>query len=117
MSPDGTLVPQPTPEDFPEFVSIPVRVAQHAAAWPDRRAAVCEGRTRTWAEFDRRANRIARALSGMGKQGDAREALRPLAEATPPVEEARDLLHELDAKQKSSPRRAAPGKVAMAHRK
>ena len=66
MSPDGTLVPQPTPEDFPEFVSIPVRVAQHAVAWPDRRAAVCEGTTRTWAEFDRRVNRVARALSGMG---------------------------------------------------
>ena len=66
MSPDGILVPQPTPEDFAEFVSIPVRVAHHAAAWPDRRAVVCEGKTRTWGAFDRRVNRIARALAGMG---------------------------------------------------
>jgi acyl-CoA synthetase (AMP-forming)/AMP-acid ligase II len=66
MSADGTLVPQPTPADFVEFVSIPVRVAQHAAAWPDKRAVVCEGKTRTWAEFDRRASRIARALAGLG---------------------------------------------------
>ena len=66
MSADGTLVPQPTPEDFAEFVSIPVRVARHAAAWPDKRAVVCEGKARSWAEFDRRASRIARALAGMG---------------------------------------------------
>jgi long-chain acyl-CoA synthetase len=66
MSPDTVLVPQPTEDDFPEFLSIPVRVARHAAAFPDKRAVLCEGTTRTWAEFDRRVNRIARALAGMG---------------------------------------------------
>src|SRR5215510_4411597 len=66
MSPDSLLVPQPTREEFPEFVSIPLRVARNAKAWPDKRAVVCEGKTRNWAEFDRRVNRIARALAGMG---------------------------------------------------
>jgi len=70
MSPDalpsGLLVPQPTLEDFPEFVSIPIRIAQHAKAFPDMRAVVCEGKTRTWREFDRRLNKIARTLAGMG---------------------------------------------------
>src|SRR5215468_4515110 len=66
MSPDSLLVPQPTREEFPEFVSIPLRVARNAAAWPDRRAVVCEGRSRTWAAFDRRINQIARSLAGIG---------------------------------------------------
>jgi len=66
MSPDTALVPQPTLDEFPEFVSIPIRLARNAAAWPDKRAVVCEGRTRTWGEFDRRINRIARALAAMG---------------------------------------------------
>ncbi len=64
--PDALLVPQPTLEDFPDFVSIPVRVARHAAAFPDKRAVVCEGKVRTWHEFDRRVNKIARTLAGMG---------------------------------------------------
>jgi acyl-CoA synthetase (AMP-forming)/AMP-acid ligase II len=66
MSPDTVLVPQPTQDDFPEFLSIPVRIARHAASFPGKRAVVCEGRTRTWAEFDRRVSRIARSLAGMG---------------------------------------------------
>ena len=66
MNPDQLLVPQPTQADFPEFLSIPVRVARHAASFPDKRAVVCEGTTRTWGAFDRRANRIARSLAGMG---------------------------------------------------
>ena len=33
---------------------------------PDKRAVVCEGKARTWREFDRRINRIARTLAGMG---------------------------------------------------
>jgi len=70
MSPDalpgGLLVPQPTLEDFPDFVSIPIRIAHHAKAFPDKRAVVCEGETRTWREFDRRVNRIARTLAGLG---------------------------------------------------
>ncbi len=64
--PDTALVPQPTESEFPEFVSIPIRIGRHAAAFPDKRAVVCEGRTRTWAEFDRRVNRVARRLAGMG---------------------------------------------------
>src|SRR5262245_66533141 len=66
MSPDSLLVPQPTREEFPEFVSIPLRVARNAEAWPDKRAVVCDGKSRTWAAFDRRVNQIARALAGMG---------------------------------------------------
>src|SRR5262249_15744941 len=63
MSPPDTmagLVPQPTEAEFPEFVSIPVRLAQHAKAFPEKRAVVCEGKTRTWAEFDKRVNKVAR---------------------------------------------------------
>jgi acyl-CoA synthetase (AMP-forming)/AMP-acid ligase II len=69
MSPPDTvagLVPQPTEAEFPEFVSIPVRVARHAKAFPNQRAVVCEGKTRSWAEFDRRVNKIARTLAGIG---------------------------------------------------
>jgi acyl-CoA synthetase (AMP-forming)/AMP-acid ligase II len=66
MSPDTVLVPQPTREEFPDFVSIPVRVAHNAEAWPDKRAVVCEDKMRSWRDFDRRINQIARALAGMG---------------------------------------------------
>jgi len=66
MSPETLLVPQPTLSDFPEFVSIPIRVARNARAWPDKRAVMCEGKARTWREFDKRINRIARSLAGMG---------------------------------------------------
>src|SRR5215510_14565864 len=64
--PGDLLVPQPTLAEFPDFVSIPIRIAPHARMFPDRRAVVCEGRTRTWREFDRRLNKIARTLAGMG---------------------------------------------------
>ncbi|CAN5860627.1 class I adenylate-forming enzyme family protein [soil metagenome] len=66
MSPDTVSVPQPTLDDFPEFISIPIRVAHNARARPDALAAMCEGKTRTWREFDRRINKIARTLSAMG---------------------------------------------------
>jgi long-chain acyl-CoA synthetase len=66
MSLDTLLVPQPTLSDFPEFVSIPIRVARNAQAWPDKRAVMCEGKVRTWREFDKRINQIARTLAGMG---------------------------------------------------
>jgi long-chain acyl-CoA synthetase len=66
MSPDTALVPQPTQSEFPEFLSIPVRIAQHAKAFPTKRAVVCEGGTRLWGDFDKRLNRIARTLAGMG---------------------------------------------------
>src|SRR6201999_3802376 len=63
--PDALLVPQPSLEDFPEFVSIPIRIGRHANQWPDKRAVVCEGKTRTWRAFDHRINKIARTLAGM----------------------------------------------------
>jgi acyl-CoA synthetase (AMP-forming)/AMP-acid ligase II len=66
MSPDTALVPQPTPSEFPEFLSLPVRIARNAQAFPGKRAVVCDGKARLWGDFDRRLNRIARALAGMG---------------------------------------------------
>jgi acyl-CoA synthetase (AMP-forming)/AMP-acid ligase II len=65
-APDAGWVPQPTLDEFPEFVSIPIRIARNAAAWPDKRAVLCEDKARTWRDFDRRINRIARTLAGMG---------------------------------------------------
>src|SRR5258708_8666883 len=65
MSPDTALVPQPTLDDFPDFVSIPVRVARNATAYPEKIAVMCEGNTRTWRAFGKRINRIARSLSTM----------------------------------------------------
>ena len=71
MSPDQLLVPQPTEADFSEFLSIPVRVARNAALFPDKPAVTCEGATRSWGDFDRRVNKVARSLAGMGVgQGD-----------------------------------------------
>ena len=64
--PDALLVPQPTADEFPEFISIPIRIARHARAFPGKRAVVCEGKARTWAEFDKRVNKVARTLAGMG---------------------------------------------------
>ena len=71
MSPDSVLVPQPTLDDFPEFVSIPRRVAENARVWPDKRAVVCDGKTLSWRDFDRRVDKVAHALAGMGvSRGD-----------------------------------------------
>jgi long-chain acyl-CoA synthetase len=66
MGAEQPLVPQPTEADFPEFLSIPVRIARNAALFPDKAAVKCEGATRSWRDFDRRVNRIARTLAGMG---------------------------------------------------
>src|SRR5580704_972403 len=66
MSPDTALVPQPTLDDFPDFMSIPVRVARNAKAYPEKIAVMCEGKTRTWRAFDKRIKKIARSLSTMG---------------------------------------------------
>ncbi len=66
MGAEQPLVPQPTESDFPEFLSIPVRIARNAALFPDKAAVKCEGTTRSWRDFDRRVNRIARSLAGMG---------------------------------------------------
>ncbi len=62
----ATLVPQPTVEEFPDFVSIPVRIAGHARAFPAKRAVVCEHKSRSWGEFDKRINKVARSLGNMG---------------------------------------------------
>ncbi|SKA22561.1 Acyl-CoA synthetase (AMP-forming)/AMP-acid ligase II [Enhydrobacter aerosaccus] len=66
MSADQPLVPQPTEREFPEFVSIPVRVARNAKLYPDKIVVQCQGEARTWHDFDRRVNKIARTLAGMG---------------------------------------------------
>ena len=66
MGAEQPLVPQPTEADFPEFLSIPVRIARNAALFPDKAAVSCEGATRSWRDFDRRVNQIARRLAGMG---------------------------------------------------
>ena len=65
-SPDPLLIPQPTEADFPEFVSIPIRIAHNAKLLPDKAAAVCDGEVRSWRAFDRRVNKVARTLAGMG---------------------------------------------------
>ncbi|WIM13172.1 class I adenylate-forming enzyme family protein [Enhydrobacter sp.] len=65
-SPADLLVPQPTAADFPEFVSIPVRVARNAARWPDKTAVKCGDERRSWRDFDRRVDKVACALTGMG---------------------------------------------------
>ena len=65
-APSDLLVPQPTVEDFPEFVSIPIRVAQNATRFPDKAAVMCGGEVRSWRDFDRRIDKVARTLAGMG---------------------------------------------------
>jgi long-chain acyl-CoA synthetase len=71
MSPDqiaspDLLVPQPTEEEFPDFVSIPIRVAQNAKLSPQKAAVKCDDKVRSWLDFDRRINKVARTLAGMG---------------------------------------------------
>jgi bile acid-coenzyme A ligase len=52
-------------------ISIGARLSELAKERPDRPAITDEHRTVTWAELDRRTNRIARALESLGvKQGD-----------------------------------------------
>jgi len=62
---DTLLIPQPTQEDFPEFVSIPIRIARNAKLFPDKPAVLCEGEVCSWRDFDRRVNKVARTLAGM----------------------------------------------------
>ncbi|MBS0222794.1 MAG: AMP-binding protein [Proteobacteria bacterium] len=71
MSPDQTaspasLIPQPTEADFPEFVSIPIRVAHNARHFPNKIAVKCGDEVRSWHDFDRRINKVARTLATMG---------------------------------------------------
>jgi bile acid-coenzyme A ligase len=54
-----------------DVVSLGVRLSELAAERPDRPAITDEARTLTWAELDRRTNRIARGLEKAGvKPGD-----------------------------------------------
>jgi acyl-CoA synthetase (AMP-forming)/AMP-acid ligase II len=64
-----------------KFESIPHAMARNARAHPDRRLLLCEGRSVTWGEFDRRVNRVANALLAMGLQ--KRDKVAVLASTCP----------------------------------
>jgi long-chain acyl-CoA synthetase len=66
MGPDQPIVPQPAPEDSTAFVAIPTYLARHAARFPDQPAVKCDDVVRSWKAFDRRLNKIAHTLAGMG---------------------------------------------------
>jgi bile acid-coenzyme A ligase len=54
-----------------DLVSLGARLTEHATARPDRLAVVDHERAITWAELDRRTNRLARGLERLGvKPGD-----------------------------------------------
>jgi acyl-CoA synthetase (AMP-forming)/AMP-acid ligase II len=62
---------RPDVADLPPFVATPDMIRETAASAPDRIAVKCEGRALTWAAFDRRMNRVARALAASGlRKGD-----------------------------------------------
>ena len=52
--------------DSPPFVATPDMIRGTALSAPDRIAVKCEGRAITWGDFDRRMNRVARALMASG---------------------------------------------------
>jgi len=61
-----------------KFEAIPDAVARHAAARPDKRLLLCEGRAMSWGEFDARVNKVANALRALGLgQGDKVAVLAP----------------------------------------
>ena len=66
MGPHLPIVPQPALEDSTAFVAIPTCLARHAARFPDQPAVKCDGVVRSWKAFDRRLNKIAHSLAGMG---------------------------------------------------
>jgi long-chain acyl-CoA synthetase len=74
MSPDHAMatapvVPQPEVPGLPPFVPLPHYIARHARETPSKIAVKCDGQQRTWAEFDKRLNKIARsfATKGLGR--------------------------------------------------
>jgi long-chain acyl-CoA synthetase len=77
MSPDRFEYIKPSlTEDLPPFEATPDMIAEHARLRPDQVAVSCEGRSVTWGAFDRRLNRIARALAAQGiVKGDKIAAL------------------------------------------
>jgi long-chain acyl-CoA synthetase len=60
------VVPQPEVAGMPPFEALPHVLAVHARQRPDDLVASCDGVTRTWGEFDRRLNRIARGMATLG---------------------------------------------------
>ena len=64
--PREPMVPQPEWEESEGFIAIPNYLARHAARAPAQPAVKCDGVVRTWGDFDRRLNKIARTLAGMG---------------------------------------------------
>jgi non-ribosomal peptide synthetase component F len=72
--PEPRLFVSPSPLEAPDtgvFRPIPDLVADWAARQPNKIAVVCDEVRLTWAEFDRRVNRIANALIAMGfRPGD-----------------------------------------------
>jgi long-chain acyl-CoA synthetase len=66
------------PQPLPAFRAIPDLVADQAKLRGPARALVAEGKTESWAEFDRRVNRVANALIGLGLgRGDKVAILAP----------------------------------------
>jgi bile acid-coenzyme A ligase len=61
-----TAQPADTDAAAPPAVPIGVRVGELADRLGDAPAVVCEGTSRSWAELDRRTNRLARALLARG---------------------------------------------------
>ncbi len=61
--------------DFPLDQTYASLFAQRVAAHPERIAAVCQGESLTYAELDRRANRLAQALIAAGARPDTIVAL------------------------------------------
>lgn len=55
-----------TDEELPPPVPIGVRIAELAAEYGDAPAVISDGTSRSWAELDRRTNRLARALLARG---------------------------------------------------
>jgi acyl-CoA synthetase (AMP-forming)/AMP-acid ligase II len=74
MPPDSTATAYITPAnvaDLPPFVATPDMIRETAATAPSRIAVKCDDRSITWGAFDRRMNRVARALAASGlKKGD-----------------------------------------------
>src|SRR5262249_32629729 len=69
------ITPQLT-EDLPPFEATPDMIREHARLRPDAIAVKCERHSITWGAFDRRLNKVARALLAHGvRKGDKVAAL------------------------------------------
>jgi acyl-CoA synthetase (AMP-forming)/AMP-acid ligase II len=73
---DGTIYKRDAPSRFESFKDLSVSMAENAEATPDLEAVVLGDRALTWAEFDKRQNKVANALIGLGiEPGDKVAAL------------------------------------------